>query len=175
MVAQLPDGVRLLRTLMTGHEGPIGRIAWSPDGRLLATPSLDRTTRIWDSESGACLHTICGHHDAVAVAFDPDGGVLATVGDYTKLWNVDSGALHTALDIVGCTGAVFSPDNRILVTAGDYVTLWTVDRCGFTPTYRCSRFCDLCGSGRQALGGIGPIVLWEVPTGESSNPCWPLR
>jgi len=48
MVTQLPDGVRQLRTL-TGHDGTIGRIGWSPDGRLLATPSTDGTVRIWNT------------------------------------------------------------------------------------------------------------------------------
>lgn len=42
----LPPGVKLLRTLR-GHTDTIGRIAWSPDGRLLASPSADGTIRLW--------------------------------------------------------------------------------------------------------------------------------
>ncbi len=71
MVTQLPDGVRLLRTL-TGHGGTIGRIGWSPDGRLLATPSRDGTIRIWDTDSGVCVRAILGRGAMLAAAFDPD-------------------------------------------------------------------------------------------------------
>lgn len=52
----LPPGVKLVRTLR-GHTGWIGRIAWSPDGRMLATPAADNTIRLWDAETGECLHT----------------------------------------------------------------------------------------------------------------------
>ena len=58
----LPPGVKLVRTLR-GHTDWIGRIAWSPDGRLLASPSADKTIRLWDAETGECLRTLEGHED----------------------------------------------------------------------------------------------------------------
>ena len=51
---KLPPGVKLVRTLR-GHTEFIGRIAWSPDGRILASPSGDGTIRLWDTETGECL------------------------------------------------------------------------------------------------------------------------
>ena len=53
----LPPGVKLVRTLR-GHNGWIGRIAWSPDGRMLASPSADKTIRLWDAEADECLRTL---------------------------------------------------------------------------------------------------------------------
>ncbi len=56
----LPPGVKLVRTLR-GHTDIIGRIAWSPDDRMLASPSADKTIRLWDVETGECLRTFEGH------------------------------------------------------------------------------------------------------------------
>lgn len=118
MATQMPDGVRLLRTF-TGHDGSIGRIGWSPAGRLLATPSTDGTVRIWDTDSGACLRTIRGQREAMfAAAFDPDGRILATGSDGgTSLWDVDSGKLRNRLARGRWYAVAFSPHGRILASA----------------------------------------------------------
>ena len=74
----LPPGVKLVRTLR-GHTGWIGRIAWSPDERLLASPSDDQTIRLWDAGTGECLRTLEGHAEKVySVAFDPTGSTLTS-------------------------------------------------------------------------------------------------
>ena len=86
----LPPGVKLVRTLR-GHTDFIGRIAWSPDGRMLASPSDDNTIRLWDAETGECLRTLEGHKEGVnSVAFDPAGRTLASgSNDNTvKLWDL---------------------------------------------------------------------------------------
>src|SRR5437879_5803776 len=77
---ELPHGVKLVRTLR-GHTGWIGRIAWSPDGRMLASPSGDKTIRLWNAETGVCLHTLRGHKEEVnTVVFAPAGKILASGG-----------------------------------------------------------------------------------------------
>ena len=65
-------------------------VAFSPDGRLLATASGDKTARLWNPATGKHLRTLTGHDSAVhGVAFSPDGRLLATASDdkTARLWN----------------------------------------------------------------------------------------
>ena len=65
-------------------------MAFSPDGRLLATAGRDNTARLRDPATGELLRTLTGHDSAVrGVAFSPDGRLLATAGrDKTaRVWD----------------------------------------------------------------------------------------
>jgi small GTP-binding protein len=83
-----------LQHVLKGHIAPIGRIAWSPDGSFLATPSGDKTIRIWDMARGACSTVLEGHEDQVhSVTWSPDGQKLASgSADKTiRIWDIASG------------------------------------------------------------------------------------
>ena len=177
MATQLPDGVRLLHTL-SGHDGTIGHIGWSPDGRLLATPSMDGTVRIWDTDSGACLRTIPSQGGSVfAAAFDPDGRILATGGSGgTSLWGVDSGKLRNQfISSSSCDAVAFSPRGRIVASADDpcVVTLWELSTgsalCRITGHNGLVHSVVFDGEGGMlATGGDadGTVRLWAIPSGQ---------
>ena len=57
----------------------VDSVCFSPDGRRLASSSYDRTVRLWDVETGACVRTLEGHSSTVwSVCFSPDGKQVAS-------------------------------------------------------------------------------------------------
>ena len=109
-----------------------GRVAVSADGSRFATTRADGGATVWDLHDGTELLTVTGHLGAVtAVAFDPAGRDLATVGaDGTlRLWDGVTGAQLRLIRVPPATADVeFSPDGRRLGTidADQTVRLWSL-------------------------------------------------
>jgi WD40 repeat protein len=76
---------------LTGHTSGVVSLAFSPDGKLLASGSYDTTVRLWDVQKGKLLYKLKGHGSiARAVAFSPDGSTLATGSqdNTANLWRI---------------------------------------------------------------------------------------
>src|SRR5271157_5744549 len=113
----------VVRMTLKGHTAAVISVAWSPDGKRLATASQDKTAKVWDAASGKELLTLKGHGDFVTgVAWSPDGKRLATASqDKTaKVWDAASG--QELVTLTGHTDCVikvaWSPDGNKLATAG---------------------------------------------------------
>ena len=120
---------------LTGSLGPVNSVAFSPDGKTLASGSSDDWVRLWDVATHQQIgDPLTGHTGPVeSVAFSPDGKTLATASsdDTVRLWDV---ATHQQIGnpLTGHTDSVnsvaFSPDGTTLATASsdDTVRLWDV-------------------------------------------------
>jgi RNA polymerase sigma factor (sigma-70 family) len=114
-----------------GHKDYVESLAFSPDGKILASGSYDRTIKVWERSTGKELRTIEGHgvgyigHEGTirSLAFSPDGKRLASASEdqSVRVWDPGTGA--ETLKIEGDTGYVgsvsFSPDGKLLASACD--------------------------------------------------------
>ena len=109
-------------------------MAWSPDGRRLASGGADETVRIWDAGDGRPLRVLTGHSGAVSgLAWSPDGRRLASAShDQTvRVWELDGAGGPRILEgHVGRVMAVaWSPDGRRIASSGEdgTVRIWDPD------------------------------------------------
>ncbi|CAO3570891.1 unnamed protein product [Mortierella alpina] len=160
------------------HEDRIHDLQYSATGDLIASASADRTAKIWDAESGVCLHTIQTNQSGfLHLAFSPKGDrlVLATADGSPCVWDIRSETLRRCFD--GHEGAVncvvFSPNNRLLASGSDdtAVCLWDLTTRspwrvfeGHTDSVQCVVFSP---TGNHVVSGSKDksIRVWDVEAG----------
>jgi WD40 repeat protein len=159
------------------HTDVVRSVAFSPNGKILASGSADQTVKLWDTVMGQELRTLSGHGQTVsAVAFSPDGTTLASGSqDNTiKLWDVPTGKqrITLALGTGNSVEAVaFSPDGKTLASAASTtIMLWDVRTGEKRRTIRSQGGVSSVAfspNGKTLASGWynGAIRYWDVETG----------
>lgn len=170
-----------LSKYLQGHNDLVSSVAFSPDGKILASGSWDDTIRLWDVSSGQQFNLpFIGHSwDVSAISFSPNGQLLAS-GSWDKtirLWDMIEG-VQIGEPFVGHTGWVlsvtFSPDGKILASGSEDNTIrfWDIDtgeQVGNPLAGHTDRVTSIAyspdGSILASAGWDNTLRLWDTETG----------
>jgi WD40 repeat protein len=159
-----------------GHQSVIHEVAFSPDGRCLASCSYDETIRLWNVATGAELRTLTSLKGMLyAVRFSPDGRWLAagSLNHEIFIWDALTGEEYRRWRCQGSiNGIAFSPDSRSLAIACDAaIELWDVTRRYLMKTFtghqgKVSKVAFAPdGKVLASASHDGVVLTWDLQTG----------
>lgn len=111
------------------HLGAIEAIAYSPDGKIVASASADKTIKIWNIYNGECKTTLAMHEASVlCLAISPDGQFLASgsADNTIGIWSLSGNRRERLKSDCEVRAIAISPDSKVLASGGasGEVTLW---------------------------------------------------
>jgi WD40 repeat protein len=120
--------------IQTGHYASVRSVALSPDGKLAATGSADKTIKLWEVATGREIRSCLGSVGTVhQLAFGPEGKQLASIdAEYKlKLWEVETSREMCTIKLADdeILSVIFSPDGKSLVTGTEknHVIIWDIE------------------------------------------------
>ncbi|MBI3861576.1 MAG: HEAT repeat domain-containing protein [Planctomycetia bacterium] len=165
------------------HHKIVWSVAFSPDGKTIATGSEDRTVKLWETETGELRRTLRGHTELVrSVVFTHDGELLLTGGfDNTiRVWNAESGeAVATLSDEVPVYLLGVLGDDRTVISASQDARLrvWNIPQAalegyfvGHSQTAWSAAVATVRGKSTVISGSTDKSArLWDFGSGEVSH------
>lgn len=166
---------------LRAHDRHLNSVDVSGDGRIAVTAGSDRTARLWDLESGACIRVLEGHtdHNVQSVRLSADGRyVLSGCQDGTvRLWRADDGECLRVLDghRHGVSWMRFSPDGRsaLVGASGNMIRFWDLESARLPMTLEAERGrADTAGAtdGERLVAHRGyaanSVQLWDLDSGQ---------
>ncbi len=129
----IPQGGVTVAGTLRGHLSSVYSVTFSPDGKMLASGSKDKTIKLWNPKTGQEIRTLRGHASQIlSVAFSPDGKTLASGSEDNtiKLWNLQTGQeIRTLRGHSSSVSSVsFSPDGKVLASGSfdNTIKLWNL-------------------------------------------------
>jgi WD40 repeat protein len=155
-----------------GHSFIVGAVAWSPDGRRIASGDMD--VQVWDATDGGHVFTYRSHSSYVhAVAWSPDGRRIASGGNdnTVQVWDAaDGGHVFTYRGHSdGVSAVAWSPDGRRIASGDMDVQVWDAADGSHVFTYRGHASAVLAvvwsPDGRRIASGSYDVQVWDAADG----------